>query len=70
MNEQKFMTIIKELMSKHNINHIDAILLFCEENEIEVEDVKPFIGKSLKSAVKNDAEETGLMISRTAKLPL
>lgn len=70
MTEQKFLQEIKNSMKEHNTNHIEAILHFCNEHEIDVEDIKQFVGKSLKNLIRHDAENEGLMVTRTSKLPL
>lgn len=70
MTEQKFLQEIKTSMKENNTNHIEAILAFCNEHELDVEDVKQFVGKSLKNLIRHDAENEGLMMSRSSKLPL
>ena len=54
-----------------NMNYIDAIIHFCEQNNIDVESVPKLITKPLKEKLKGEAMELNLL-KRTshAKLPL
>ena len=53
------------------VNYIDAIVLFCEKNSIEVDSVTKLISKPLKEKLKADAINLNFMKKTTrAKLPL
>ena len=54
-----------------DMNYIDAIIHFCEENNLDVESVPKLISKPLKEKIKVEAMENNLL-KRTshAKLPL
>lgn len=77
--DQKFMTsakfsmeienIVKE--SKGELNYIEAILTYCEENEIEFYSVPKLLSKALKEKLKLDAQRLSFMKkSSKAKLPI
>ena len=54
-----------------NMNYIDAIIHFCEQNSIDVESVPKLISKPLKEKIKYEAQELNfLKRSSRAKLPL
>ena len=54
-----------------DMNYIDAIVHFCEQNNIDVESVPKLISKPLKEKIKCDALELNFMKKTTrAKLPL
>jgi hypothetical protein len=59
--EQKFLTPskfaleIENIVVSHKLNYIDAIILFCEENNLEIESVSKLISKPLKEKLKWDA---------------
>ena len=54
-----------------DMNYIDAIVFFCEKNNIDVESVPKLISKSLKEKIKYEAQELNfLKRSSRAKLPL
>ena len=54
-----------------NMNYIDAIVHFCEQNNIDVESVPKLISKPLKEKIKYEAQELNFL-KRTsrAKLPV
>ena len=54
-----------------DMNYIDAIIFFCEKNNIDVESVPKLISKPLKEKIKYEAMELNfLKRSSGAKLPL
>ena len=67
----KFAEEIEKLVLAYNFNYIDAILTFCEENNIEMESVSKLISKPLKEKLKCDAIHLNFMKKTSrAKLPL
>ena len=68
----KFAENIESLVLENkDMNYIDAIVFFCEQNNIDVESVPKLITKPLKEKLKGEAMELNLL-KRTshAKLPL
>lgn len=57
--------------SKAHIEYIDAIIHYCEKNNLEIETVAKIIKKNpvLKSKLQDEAEELNI-IEKTSKLPL
>ena len=54
-----------------NMSYIDAIIHFCEKNNIDVESVPKLISKPLKDKIKYEAQELNfLKRSSRAKLPI
>ena len=54
-----------------NMNYIDAIIHFCDQNSIDIESVPKLIPKPLKEKIKYEASELNfLKRSSRAKLPL
>ena len=54
-----------------NMSYIDAIIHFCEQNNIDVEAVPKLISKPLKEKIKYEAQELNfLKRSSRAKLPV
>jgi len=54
-----------------NMNYIDAIIHFCDQNSIDLESVPKLIPKPLKEKIKYEAQELNFL-KRTsrAKLPI
>ncbi len=59
------------VLHNENMNYIDAIVHFCDNNNIDVESVPKLISKPLKEKIKYEAQELNfLKRSSRAKLPL
>lgn len=70
--QTKFTNDIENLVkNSDDLNYIDAIVFYCEENKIELESVSKLISKPLKEKIKAEAIELNFL-KRTsrAKLPL
>ena len=71
MNATKFSLEIENLVLREKINYIEAIVLFCEENSIELDSIAKLITKPLKEKLKRDAIDLNFMKKTTrARLPL
>ena len=68
----KFAENIESLvLNNKDMNYIDAIVHFCEQNNIDVESVPKLISKPLKEKIKYEAQELNfLKRSSRAKLPI
>jgi len=68
----KFAEQIEQLvLLNKDMNYIDAIVFFCEQNNIDVESVPKLISKPLKEKIKYDAQQLNFMKKTTrAKLPV
>jgi hypothetical protein len=68
---QKFAQEIENIVKVSKINYIDAIVHYCEENNVEVETISKLVSKPLKEKLKNDAIQLNFLKKTTrAKLPL
>ena len=68
----KFAQEIETLVLENkDMNHLDAIVHFCDKNSIDVESVPKLISKPLKEKIKCDALELNFMKKTSrAKLPI
>ena len=68
----KFAEEIENLvLHNKDMNYIDAIVHFCDQNNIDVEAVPKLIPKPLKEKIKYEAQELNFMKKTTrAKLPI
>jgi len=66
-----FVKEIDKLVISKNLNFFDAVLHYCESNNIEVETAAALVKQStvLKSKIQFEAEELN-MIKKTARLPI
>ena len=68
----RFAQEIESLVLKYSdMNYIDAIVHFCEQNSLDLESVPKLISKPLKEKIKYDAQQLNFMKRTTrAKLPV
>lgn len=66
----KFSQIIEELVKNNQeMNYIDAIVFYCEENNLEVDSISKLISKPLKEKIKCDAINLNFL-KRTSRAKL
>ena len=68
----RFAEAIESLvLNNKEMNYIDAIVHFCEQNSIDLEAVPKLISKPLKEKIKCDAQQLNFMKKTSrAKLPI
>ena len=71
MNSKEFSLIIEGVVKdKRPITYMDAIIWYCEQNQIEVESVGRLISKALKEKIQVEASKANLIkVEQTGKLP-
>ena len=55
LNKTKFSKLIENEVLEKSIGYMEAILLVCEQNDIEPEDVKKFISPVIKGKLEAEA---------------
>ena len=72
MNSKEFSLIIEGVVKdKRPITYMDAIIWYCEQNQIEVESVGRLISKALKEKIQVEASKANLIkVDQTGKLPV
>ena len=55
MNSKEFSLNIEGVVKEKRISYMDAVILYCEENDIDISTAKPLISKSLKEKIKLEA---------------
>lgn len=63
-NSTSFSLHIENIAAAKKINHMDAVLAYCEENFIEPDDVKSLINKTLRDKIENDMIEANMLPRR------
>lgn len=61
MTSVKFSQDVEKIAIENSMNYIDAILHYCEKNDIEIESVPKLISKPLKEKLKFDAQKLNYM---------
>ena len=69
--QNKFTSDIETLVQSSDLNYIDAIIPYCEENNIELESVNKLISKPLKEKLKAEALDLNYLKKTTrSRLPI
>ena len=66
---KKFSLEIENIAKEKRISHMDAVIHYCYENDIEPDTVGRLITKSLKEKIEANARELNYL-ERQAKLPI
>ena len=69
MTTAKFSQDVEKIAVENSMNYIDAIIHYCEKNEIEIESVPKLISKPLKDKLKYDAQKLNY-IKKTSRAKL
>jgi len=71
INIEDFLEEIERIVCDKHVDHIDAVVYYCQRTGMEIETAADLIKKNakIKAKVKTDAENTGYL-PKTAKLPL
>lgn len=70
---KNFSLEIEKLASEKDITHMDAVLFYCDKNELEIESVAKLITKGLKDKIEANARELRMLNSDAegiGKLPV
>ena len=55
MNSKEFSLNIESIVKEKKISHMDAVVWYCDENELDTSQVSSLISKSLKEKIKLEA---------------
>ena len=66
----KFAMIVEDIVRKKRISYIDAVVLYCTENQIDPATTKSMINKNLKEKIAYEAQGLNMLKEKTAKLPI
>lgn len=61
LTKVKFTKLIEETVIINRVSYIDAILIVCEKNDLEVEDVKKYISSVIKDKLEVEAMDLNYM---------
>ena len=70
MNSKEFSLEIEKIVKdKKDLTYMDAIIWYCEQNDIDVGTVKPLVSKTLKEKIEMEAQKLNFL-PKTGVLPL
>ena len=69
LSTQKFSLIIEDFVKQKRCSYMDAIVLYCQENEIEIETAAKLINTKIKQQIEVEAIELNFL-PKVDKLPI
>ena len=69
MTPKQFALIIEKRASKKRLTHMEAVLDYCREKEIEPDQITHLINRALKDKIKMNAQDLNCL-PKTATLPI
>lgn len=63
-NTSEFCLFIDQMVKDRKINHMEAVLKYCEENFIDPEDISSLVNKNLKAKIELNMIEANLLPKR------
>ena len=69
LTEKTLFDAVEDIVWELDCSYMDATLLFCERNQIDVDDISQLIPPSLKSKIMCEAMDNGLVANKS-RLPL
>jgi len=70
LDTKSFSIKIEEISNELKISYMDAILWYCEENEIEVETAAKLINSKIKDTIAYEASKLNMMKEKINSLPV
>lgn len=55
MNKKKFTKMVEDCVRTKSMSYMDTVVYLCEENNLEIEDVKKYIAISIKEKIEMEA---------------
>ena len=71
MNSKEFSLKIEGIVKEKRITHMEAVIWYCEQNDIDTGTVSSLISKSLKEKIQMEATELKMLkLPRCGQLPI
>ena len=71
MNSKEFSLKIESIVKEKKISHMDAVVWYCDENDVDTSQVSSLISKSLKEKIQLEATNLRMLkIPRCGVLPI
>jgi|TARA_B110000908_G_scaffold165206_1_gene214287 hypothetical protein len=69
LTKARFAKLIEGVVSKKRLTYMDAVIHLCEENEVELEEVRKFISPVIKNKLEAEAMNLNFL-PRGNQLPI
>ena len=71
MNSKEFSLNIESIVKEKKISHMDAVVWYCDENDLDTSQVSSLISKSLKEKIQLEATNLRMLkIPKCGQLPI
>jgi len=71
MNSKEFRLKIESIVKEKRITHMEAVIWYCEQNDIDTGTVSSLISKSLKEKIQMEATELKMLkLPKCGQLPI
>ena len=71
MNSKEFSLKIEGIVKEKKISHMDAVVWYCDENDLDTSQVSSLISKSLKEKIKLEATNLRMLkFPKCGQLPI
>lgn len=70
IDKNKFNQEIEDFVYETGESYIDAIINFCEKNNVEIESVAKMINRVIKAKIESEASDLNLLIEKLCRLPM
>ena len=70
LNTSSFSMIIEELACKLKIPYMDAVIHYCERNDMEIEVAAKLLNSKIKQSIASEASDLNMMKEKINKLPV
>jgi DNA-directed RNA polymerase alpha subunit len=61
MNSKEFSLLIESIVKEKRVSYMEAIVDYCENNDIDLGSVKSIVNKSLKEKIKLEATDLKML---------
>ena len=68
MNKKKFTKMVEDCVRRESMSYMDTVVYLCEQNNLEIEDVKKYIAISIKEKIEFEAMKLNFL-QKTESLP-
>ena len=68
MNKKKFTKMVEDCVRTKSMTYMDTVVYLCEENNLEIEDVKKYIAISIKEKIEFEAMKLNFL-QKSESLP-
>ena len=68
LSKKRFSKMVEDTVRKMSMSYMDSVVYLCEENTIEVEDVKKYLSPSIKDRIEAEAMNLNFL-EKSHRLP-